>query len=367
MRIAFLINTTPIFAGDDIGIAIRPGGLDYLSLWYSLVLLTPAPRTLAAVLTPFNLEFDWTVDAIGTGLVVRADSHKAYGAVDSVFSGPLTILPDPPKLTAPHDGETLHAGGTYTFTWTQTLPQANSYRVLFSTDGGQHWALTFVNAEPAAFYDCMTFFDAKRGLALSDPPDGQKFRVIATDDGGYSWHVVDPAGMPPALPGEAAFAASGECITSDHGHRAWFGTGGSTVARVFRSDDRGRTWTVVPTPMPASPSSGINGLAFRGEQRGIAVGGDFFAPTASPNPKVWSRDGGAGWNVAATPQEYRSGVAWVDGHTAVAVGISGSDVSYDGGLTWTKFDGTSLDTVDCANLNACWAAGANGRVAYLTR
>jgi len=243
----------------------------------------------------------------------------------------------------------------------------SDFRIYVTADGGQHWALTFVNAEPAAFYDCMTFFDAKRGLALSDPPDGQKFRVIATDDGGYSWHVVDPAGMPPALPGEAAFAASGECITSDHGHRAWFGTGGSTVARVFRSDDRGRTWTVVPTPMPASPSSGINGLAFRGEQRGIAVGGDFFAPTASPNPKVWSRDGGAGWNVAATPQEYRSGVAWVDGHTAVAVGISGSDVSYDGGLTWTKFDGTSLDTVDCANPNACWAAGANGRVAYLTR
>jgi photosystem II stability/assembly factor-like uncharacterized protein len=243
----------------------------------------------------------------------------------------------------------------------------SDFRIYVTADGGQHWALTFVNAEPAAFYDCMTFFDKKRGLALSDPPDGQKFRMIATGDGGYSWHVVDPAGMPPALPGEAGFAASGECITSDHGHRAWFGTGGSAVARVFRSDDRGQTWTVVPTPMPAGPTSGINGLAFRGEQHGIAVGGDFFAPTASPKPKVWSRDGGSTWNLAATPQEYRSGVAWVDGHTAVAVGISGSDVSYDGGVTWTKFDGTSLDTVDCANPNACWAAGAGGRVAYLVR
>ena len=101
----------------------------------------------------------------------------------------------------------------------------DAFRIYVTSDGGRHWTLGFQNTDPNAFYDCMTFFDKKRGLALSDPPDGKKFRIIATDDGGYSWHVVDPAGMPEALPGEFAFAASGQCITTAHGHTAWFGTG----------------------------------------------------------------------------------------------------------------------------------------------
>jgi hypothetical protein len=57
----------------------------------------------------------------------------------------------------------------------------------------------------------------------------------------------------------------------------------------------------------------------------------------------------------------------VDGHTAIAVGPSGSDVSTDQGDTWTRFDGGSFDTTDCANPNACWASGEQGRAAYLVK
>jgi hypothetical protein len=51
---------------------------------------------------------------------------------------------------------------------------------------------------------------------------------------------------------------------------------------------------------------------------------------------------------------------------ALAVGPTGSDVSFDRGRTWTEFDGGSFDTVDCAGA-ACWAAGEQGRVARLVR
>jgi photosystem II stability/assembly factor-like uncharacterized protein len=239
------------------------------------------------------------------------------------------------------------------------------FRIYVTHDGGQSWNLTFVNSEPTAFYDCMTFFNRKDGLAISDPPDGVRFRVIATDDGGMSWHVTGL--QMPAAPGAFAFAASGECLTADHGHRAWFGTGGSE-ASVFRSDDRGVSWTKAPTPMLFGPTAGINGIAFNGQERGIAVGGDFLLPTTSPNSFARSFDGGSSWSlVPGAPAEYRSGAAWLDGHTAIAVGLSGSDVSTDFGATWQPFDAGSLDTVDCANPTACWASGANGRVANLVR
>ena len=241
---------------------------------------------------------------------------------------------------------------------------ATDFRVYVTSDGGVHWTQTFTNAEPTAFYDCMTFFDRQHGLAVSDPVNG-KFRLISTSDGGSSWQIVSPDGMPPALPGEAGFAASGECLTS-HGNRAWFGSGGGAQARVFSSKDGGQTWQASATPIPSGPTSGVNGIAFHDARHGIAVGGDFSAPKASPNAVAITSDGGTTWLTAKAPSEYRSGVDWLRGQTAIDVGLSGSDYSTDGGSTWTTFDTGSFDTVDCVH-TTCWASGAGGRVGYLVQ
>jgi photosystem II stability/assembly factor-like uncharacterized protein len=238
-------------------------------------------------------------------------------------------------------------------------------RVYVTADGGQTWTLSFQNTDPSAFYDCMTFFDSRRGLAVSDPVNG-KFRIIATDDGGYSWRVLPSAGMPPAQPGEAGFAASGQCLVTDHGRRAWLGSGAGAQARVYRSDDGGLTWSVSSTPLNASPTAGIFALAFNGQQHGLASGGDFAAPTVSPNALATTSDGGATWTLATDPpNEYRSGAAWITGRDAIVVGPTGSDLSQDGGQTWQRIDSGSFDTVDCANPNACWASGEQGRAAHL--
>src|SRR5215510_7500860 len=216
-------------------------------------------------------------------------------------------------------------------------------RIYRTTDGGATWTLVFQNMDANAFYDCMTFFNRKIGLALSDPPDGMKFRILKTTD-------------------------NGQCITSNHGRSAWFGTGASTQARVFTSRNRGRTWSVSATPMASGPTAGINALAFRSQQHGLAVGGDFAVPATSPNNFAATSDGGSSWALlTGAPAQYRSGATWVNGNTAIAVGLTGSDVTRNKGRTWTGFDEGSLHTVDCANPNACWASGASGRVAYLTR
>jgi len=241
-------------------------------------------------------------------------------------------------------------------------------RVYVTDDGGRSWTETFRNTDPAAFYDCVAFADRRHGLALSDPVDGH-FRILATQDGGRHWAVQPFDGMPAALAGEFAFAASGTCLVTakQAGPDAWFATGGGATARVFHSGDFGRHWSVATTPIPSGASAGIYSLAFQDRRHGIAVGGDFAAPPVAPDAAATSHDGGRTWTVAKTvPGEYRSGSAWrsARGDTAFAVGPTGSDVSYDGGRTWQRFDSGSYDAVDCA-AGTCWASGEAGRLARL--
>ena len=46
-------------------------------------------------------------------------------------------------------------------------------------DAGRTWTEQFVNRDPKAFFDAMAFWDAKRGVAVSDSVDGQ-FVILMT-------------------------------------------------------------------------------------------------------------------------------------------------------------------------------------------
>ncbi len=245
-----------------------------------------------------------------------------------------------------------------------SIGEGEASRIYTTSDGGATWREAFRNDDPRAFYDCAAYLDRRHGLALSDPVDG-KFRILATRDGGRSWRVQPTAGMPAALAGEFAFAASGTCLVT-LGHHAWFATGGGAQARVFHSRDSGRSWTVVATSVKSGPSAGIYSLAFRTTRQGLAIGGDFATPDTAPDALALTRNGGRTWSLAGAgaPGEYRSGAAWLH-RAALAVGPTGSDVSTDGGRTWRRFDTGSFDAVQCTRDGACWASGEQGRVARL--
>ncbi|MFF5389357.1 YCF48-related protein [Streptomyces sp. NPDC013012] len=250
------------------------------------------------------------------------------------------------------------------------IGEGEASRVLHTSDGGATWTESFRNTDPRAFYDCMTFFDHRNGLAMSDPVDG-KYRILSTRDGGRSWRVLPDAGMPDALPGEAGFAASGQCLVSAGPRDVWLATGGAAAARVLHSADRGLTWTVAASPIPAGdPARGVFGLAFRDRAHGLAVGGDYRKDQPSPRAAAVTSDAGRTWRApAAPPPAYRSGVAWLPyGRTsALAVGPTGTDLTTDGGRTWRTVDAGSYDTVDCTPDGSCWASGEQGRVARLAQ
>jgi photosystem II stability/assembly factor-like uncharacterized protein len=138
-----------------------------------------------------------------------------------------------------------------------------------------------------------------------------KFEILVTEDG-KNWSVAQTTGMPAAIEGEGAFAASNSCIAVlPGGSDVWFATGG-TVARVFHSADRGKTWAVVDSPIAHGPeSAGIFSIAFRDARHGVIAGGDYKRPNEDgPNLAVTS-DGGKTWKLSALhPQAYFSAVAY---------------------------------------------------------
>lgn len=252
------------------------------------------------------------------------------------------------------------------------IGSGDASRIYRTEDGGKTWAESFRNTDPVAFYDCLDFNNKKHGLALSDPVDG-KFRIAETSDGGRSWQIQSTKGMPAALPGEFAFAASGTCLVAGPGRSAWFATGGADRPRVFRTLDGGRSWKVTDSPMASGEAAGIFTLAFRGPLHGVAVGGDFATTGGAVKAASYTSDGGRSWNLVPAdkaPKMYRSGSAYVPGTLAtfVAVGPTGSDVSVDGGRSWKQFDDGNYDSVECAGHGfkaACWASGPKGAVARL--
>ena len=105
-------------------------------------------------------------------------------------------------------------------------------RIYKTTDAGTHWSEQFVNHDPKAFLDAMAFWNASSGVAVSDSVDG-RFVILITRDGGSTWTRVPPESLPPALPNEGAFAASGTNVT---------------VVRTGRRLDRHWCGTEVPRP-----------------------------------------------------------------------------------------------------------------------
>lgn len=248
-----------------------------------------------------------------------------------------------------------------------SIGEGDKSRIYKTTDGGRRWTLQFKSARQSAFFDAMAFWDRDHGVALSDPVDG-RFIIITTSNGGRTWVETPAAGMPAALPGEGAFAASGTCIAVQGKSNLWFGTGGPSGARIFRSTNRGRTWAAATTPLTSGKTAGVFSVAFRDAKHGVVAGGDYAKEGEASNNIAITKDGGATWRVAGGPRPngYRSCVAVLRAASAfafVTVGPTGSEYSLDGGETWAALGADGYHSVSFAGRDAGWAVGEGGRVA----
>ncbi|MCA1624367.1 MAG: glycosyl hydrolase [Acidobacteria bacterium] len=265
-------------------------------------------------------------------------------------------VPDAEKLDF-RDVEAFNAEEAYLL----SIGEGENSRIYKTSDGGATWKLQFKNTNKRAFFDAFAFWDKTHGIAMSDPVEG-KYLLLKTEDG-ETWKVLDSKQMPNAKEGEAAFAASGTCLITN-GKMDVFLVSGGNEARVFRSNNRGLNWFVADTPMPkGTAGSGIFSIAMRDKKRGVIVGGNYEKPNEITNNLAFTNDAGKTWSSAKGLNGYRSGVAFVDKKTLIAVGSNGSDISFDGGKTWKNLDKGNYNAVQSKGKNATWAVGANGLVA----
>jgi photosystem II stability/assembly factor-like uncharacterized protein len=241
-------------------------------------------------------------------------------------------------------------------------------RIYRTDDGGRSWSLQFTSRDTSAFYDCFAFWDAHHGFTMSDAVGG-RFPVIRTDDG-TTWS--DIAGrLPPAQPGEGAFAASGTCTAALGQRHGWIATGAAAHARVLRTADRGDSWSAAPTPIAqGSSTSGSTSIVFRDTLHGILGGGDIAAPDASSDNVAVTEDGGRTWVLAARAPFPGAvyGLAYVPGKatTVVATGPGGAAWTPDEGRTWNRLEGLRDYWAVGAGGDGAWLVGTEGRILKLT-
>jgi photosystem II stability/assembly factor-like uncharacterized protein len=252
--------------------------------------------------------------------------------------------------------------------WLLSSGNGELSRIYRTTDGGASWTLQFQNADSAAFYDCMDFWDGRRGLVYGDEVNG-RLMLLETSDGEH-WSLIPESRLPAALPGEGGFAASGTCLVTAPGGYAWIGTGNGPTSRVLRTTDYGQTWKVSDTPIAGGEAAGIATVAFSDLRVGAVLGGLISSPDTVTDNVAITTDGGVTWDSGGRPTVPGAvyGAAFVPGtRTLVAVGPKGASISNDAGRHWAALDTLNFWGLGFSPGGAGWLVGTRGRVVHVRR
>ncbi|MBF8295697.1 MAG: hemagluttinin repeat-containing protein, partial [Bacteroidetes bacterium] len=117
----------------------------------------------------------------------------------------------------------------------------NSSGLFKTTNGGLSWVQQMSSVTAGTFYNVVLFTDANNGILFGDP-EGGYFVVYSTANGGSSWTRTSQTNIPAPLFGEVGLSNN----LAISGNTVIFGTGMSQTTpatRVFRSTDRGKSWT----------------------------------------------------------------------------------------------------------------------------
>lgn len=227
---------------------------------------------------------------------------------------------------------------------------------MFTFRAPDSWEENFVMEDSLGFLDCIDFWDDQNGIAYGDAIDRYPY-ILLTTNGGKSWTRADSSKMPKAGKGEGGFAASGTCVTTGKKGSAWIATGAGGNARILLTEDYGKTWRAVASPLVKGDAAGNTSIALA-EEIGFVTGGDLMKADEYTHNCAFSFDRGKSWSLANQTQTkgafYAGALTKIDNaYFAFACGPKGIDYSPDLGKSWI-----TLDTLNY------WAIGFNKKIGY---
>jgi photosystem II stability/assembly factor-like uncharacterized protein len=207
--------------------------------------------------------------------------------------------------------------------------------IYVTEDGGATWTkqASALFTGDAAFANVVYFWNKDEGFCMGDP-NGGYFEIYTTSDGGANWSRVAQANIPdPSATDE--YGTVGQYCVGDDG-TVFFNT---TKGRVFKSIDKGATWSVISTPI-----SGRTRAAFADADNG------FVLDAANSNNAYYTTDGGGNWTRVDDDNLFPTFLQYIPGTERMYISSSagtkkGASYSIDGGKTWKKFD--ELDGQQC--------------------
>ncbi|MBK7214208.1 MAG: C10 family peptidase [Bacteroidales bacterium] len=223
-------------------------------------------------------------------------------------------------------------------------------------DGGTTWnrqtTATFSNS--ASFPNVVHFFNSNDGFCMGDPISGD-FEIYTTSNGGTTWTQVPGNNIINPVSGEFGIVGYYSAV----GDNAWFGT---NKGRIYRSADKGLHWEAATATLGAKyvdikMADALHGIAQDKDQNSTGALAETF-------------DGGVSWaNITVAGQVGTNDYCFVPGteNTWVSTEANsavtlGSFYSFDGGHSWSHFDGTEVSqylAVDFVNNTCGWAGGFN--------
>jgi photosystem II stability/assembly factor-like uncharacterized protein len=338
----------------------------WLLLAVVCVVLTGILGSVAMAQSPWTLQTSGTTQTLRGLKVVDANVIWATGMLGVVLrtvnggtTWQLKAAPDPA-----YDNYVIEALDSTT-AWVFGTDDNTSVgaKIWKTTNGGSTWVEQYANAN--SFGDGLRFFDANNGIAVGDAEPASKSRmvVITTSNGGTTWTPVPRASVPAVDSAADELSATNQLDLT--GDIAWFATYGNTDAihpRVFKSTDKGLTWTA-SQPIPIDNSYGFS---MRDATHGIMS--NINSGSIARTTNAWA----SADSILIFNGDYGlRAIDWIPGTDAVVVvggptgsGISG--VSTDGGVTWTQKTVPTgvgrLRHTQFLDVSTGWAVGNSGAI-----
>jgi photosystem II stability/assembly factor-like uncharacterized protein len=238
----------------------------------------------------------------------------------------------------------------------------NVGRIYKTIDGGQNW-----KQQIGSFNDLgnaitgIHFFDKNNGVTFGSPGTGNpavdSLRIWTTIDGGNNWTRIAKSQLPPVLAGEGIWVIFGNGTHEARGDTLSFVT---RRARVWKTTDRGKTWTAT--------STGANEIAYT-----IAYSNSKNGLILTQRSAYITKDGGMSWGAIVLPPSRRDGYYQVEAipgqDKGFLISYEGSSTLYtlfrhaytlDHGVTWIPIENPgNVQCFDFLSPTLIWGGGSN--------